>query len=202
MQRIPRIRLGSTPSITDAGSLTSNVGQQPEKFVVEQIYRETEAGSIIKGIGLPAFINNGGYHQVLIGVYEDGLIDCWGLVTLQEFKEHVRSGWVVTQVPKGAPVSFHPLFSGKCDFECYVKVEELVKEERMCWASFMEFRRVPRDVLMRFAGIYSPQACRFEKLSARPTPLCPNICASTRSGIWTPATVPFAVSSMRLPRTP
>ena len=104
MQRIPRIRLGSTPSITDAGSLIRNVGQQPEKFVVEQIYRETEAGSIIKGIGLPAFINNGGYHQVLIGVYEDGLIHCWGLVTLQEFKEHVRSGWVVTQVPKGAPI--------------------------------------------------------------------------------------------------
>jgi hypothetical protein len=126
------------------GELT--VGQQPEKFVVEQIYRETEAGSIIKGIGLPAFINNGGYHQVLIGVYEDGLIDCWGLVTLQEFKEHVRSGWVVTQVPKGAPVSFHHLFSGKCDFECYVKVEELVKEVE--------------DVLGQFHGVStSSQRC-------------------------------------------
>lgn len=95
---------------------------------MENIYRECEAGLVIKGIGLPAFIHNGDYQQVLIGVYEDGLVDCWGLVTLDEFKERVRSGWVVTQVPKGAPISSHHLFYGKCDLECYVKIAEFVKE--------------------------------------------------------------------------
>jgi hypothetical protein len=106
---------------------------------MQLIYRENEEGSVIKGIGLPAFIHNGDYHQVLIGVYEDGLIDCWELVNLEEFKERVRSGWVVTQVPRGAPVNCHHLSFGKCEVECYVKIEEFVKEVE--------------DVLREFQGV-------------------------------------------------
>ncbi|MFD4764425.1 hypothetical protein ACFWOJ_38155 [Streptomyces sp. NPDC058439] len=42
-------------------------------------------------------------------IYADRLIDCWGLVTLEEFQEKLRSGWVATSLPDGAEASAHDL---------------------------------------------------------------------------------------------
>lgn len=92
------------------------------------IYREDPDGNIIKGIGLPAFIHNFYYYQTIIKVYEDGKIDCWGLVTLEEFKIKVSQGWVVTQVPQGARINCHHLYSGYANFESFVKIDEFIKE--------------------------------------------------------------------------
>jgi hypothetical protein len=41
-----------------------------------QIYRDGAQGKIIRSIGLPAFIHNNNYYQTIIGVFEDGTIDC------------------------------------------------------------------------------------------------------------------------------
>ena len=92
------------------------------------IYRKARDGQIIFGKGLPAFIHNGSYHQVTIKVYADGLIDCWQLVDLDGFKQKVRAGWIVTQVPAGKRISCHHLFYGSATLNCYVEIDEFVKE--------------------------------------------------------------------------
>ncbi|WP_329199195.1 MULTISPECIES: DUF7639 domain-containing protein [unclassified Streptomyces] len=38
----------------------------------------------------------------VLGGGADGLIDCWGLVTLDEFEQKPRCGWVATDLPEGA----------------------------------------------------------------------------------------------------
>ena len=93
-----------------------------------QVYREDPDGKIIRGVGLPAFIHNLTYFQTIIEVYEDGTIDCWGLVTLEEFKKKVSQGWVVTQVPKGARINCDHLYHGSSNLECFVKIDEFIKE--------------------------------------------------------------------------
>ena len=98
---------------------------------MENIYRELENGDIVKGVGLPAFIHNMQYHLVTIKVYEDGIIDCWGKVDFEGFVEKVKSGWVVTQVPKGKDVSRFHSFHGKSDgIETYIDEVEFIKEVR------------------------------------------------------------------------
>lgn len=93
-----------------------------------QIYRNGENGEIIRGKGLSAFIHNGNYHETIIGVFEDGTIDCWELVNFEEFKTKVAEGWVVTQVPKGARISCHHLYYGNSTLEFYIEIDEFVKE--------------------------------------------------------------------------
>lgn len=93
-----------------------------------QIYRNGENGEIIRGKGLSAFIHNGHYYETIIGVFEDGTIDCWELVNFEEFKTKVAEGWVVTQVPKGARISCHHLYYGNSTLEFYIEIDEFVKE--------------------------------------------------------------------------
>jgi hypothetical protein len=92
------------------------------------VYRLDEDDNLIKGIGLPAFIHNGNYYQTTIKVYEDGMIDCWGLVTLDGFKDKVSEGRVVTQVPKGGEISCHHLFDGTSQLEFHVEIDDFVRE--------------------------------------------------------------------------
>jgi hypothetical protein len=93
-----------------------------------QIYRNGENGEIIRGKGLSAFIHNGDYYETIIGVFEDGTIDCWELVNFEEFKNKVSQGWVVTEVPKGARISCHHLYYGNSTLEFYIEIDEFVKE--------------------------------------------------------------------------
>jgi hypothetical protein len=93
-----------------------------------QIYRNGENGEIIRGKGLSAFIHNWDYHETIIGVFEDGTIDCWGLVNFEEFKTKVAQGWVVTEVPKGASITCHHLYYGKSTLEFEKEIDEFVKE--------------------------------------------------------------------------
>jgi hypothetical protein len=93
-----------------------------------QIYRNGENGEIIRGKGLSAFIHNVDYHETIIGVFEDGMIDCWEWVNFEEFKTKVAEGWVVTKVPKGARISCHHLYYGNSTLEFYIEIDEFVKE--------------------------------------------------------------------------
>jgi len=93
-----------------------------------QVYRQDNEGKIIRGVGLPAFIHNGDYFQTIIQVFEDGMIECWGLVSFEEFKRKVTQGWIVTQVPKGARISCHHLYYGSCTLEFYIDLDDFVKE--------------------------------------------------------------------------
>ncbi len=55
-------------------------------------YRVEQDGTRIDGVFVLAFIHNGRYHLTPIRNYQDGMIDCWGLVDFEGFKEKVRSG--------------------------------------------------------------------------------------------------------------
>ncbi|HEY9368735.1 NADAR family protein [Streptomyces sp.] len=60
-------------------------------------------GERIPGLSRPAFLRNGDHHYLVqLGVYADGLIDCWGLLTLEEFDADVRRGRIVTRFEEGA----------------------------------------------------------------------------------------------------
>jgi hypothetical protein len=65
------------------------------------------SGEVVPGVYFPAFIHNGDYYLTSIVAYRDGMVECWGLVTFEEFKQKVRAGWVVTSLPEGATVSIH-----------------------------------------------------------------------------------------------
>ncbi|AVZ77766.1 DUF1768 domain-containing protein [Streptomyces lunaelactis] len=66
-------------------------------------------GIRVPGTWRHAFIRNGDYHLTDLFIYADGLINCWGLVTLDEFERKLRSGWVATELPEGGRASGHEL---------------------------------------------------------------------------------------------
>ena len=69
------------------------------------IHRNVD-GYQVQGTYLQAFIKNGQHFFVTeIKIYQDGMIDCWGLVDFDGFKEKLRTGWVRTKLPDGARVS-------------------------------------------------------------------------------------------------
>ncbi|MGW6882052.1 NADAR family protein [Streptomyces goshikiensis] len=72
-------------------------------------YRKAD-GIRIPGTWRHAFIRNGGtFFLTDLVIYADGLIDCWGLVTIDEFEQKLRSGWVATDLPEGGKASAHDL---------------------------------------------------------------------------------------------
>ncbi|MFD5198963.1 NADAR family protein [Streptomyces sp. NPDC058375] len=79
-------------------------------MIGQRITHRTADGVRIPGTWRHAFINNGGtYYLTDLFIYADGLIDCWGLVTVEEFERKLRTGWVATHLPEGAEASAHGL---------------------------------------------------------------------------------------------
>ncbi|MDX3192786.1 NADAR family protein [Streptomyces sp. MN03-5084-2B] len=67
-------------------------------------------GERIEGTWRHAFVRNGAtYFLADLLIYADGMIDCWGLVTLDEFAGKLASGWVATEPAEGARASAHHL---------------------------------------------------------------------------------------------
>ncbi|MFD4524032.1 NADAR family protein [Streptomyces sp. NPDC058470] len=83
-------------------------------MIGNRITHRTADGVRIPGTWRHAFIHNGGcYFLTDLFIYADGLIDCWGLVTVEEFEEKLRTGWVATSLPEGAAASAHDLAAWK-----------------------------------------------------------------------------------------
>jgi len=92
-------------------------------------YRITEDGVRIDGVFAMAFIHNGDYHLTHISIYQDGMIDCWGLMDFAKFKRKVRSGWVATKPPKKARISVSFLASFTAtDASYWIEPAEFIKE--------------------------------------------------------------------------
>ncbi|MFI8102139.1 NADAR family protein [Streptomyces sp. NPDC086023] len=92
----------------------------------------TADGIRIPGTWRHAFICNGGqYFLTDLFIYADGLIDCWGLVTVEEFEEKLRTGWVATNLPEGGEASAHELAHWKFgEPESWLTPELLLAEVR------------------------------------------------------------------------
>jgi len=90
----------------------------------------TVDGVEIQGKYTYAFIHNfDKYHLTEIKVYQDGMIDCWGLVNFDEFKQKIATGWVVTSLPDNARVSVSLLAHFTVtNVKTWVKEEEFIKE--------------------------------------------------------------------------
>jgi hypothetical protein len=81
------------------------------------------------GTYLYAFIHNGDYFLSEIKIYADDKVDCWELLDFEIFKQKVRSGWVVTQLPENARVSISGVASFiACEVRSFVDPEEFIKE--------------------------------------------------------------------------
>src|SRR5262245_26724486 len=83
----------------------------------------------VEGTWRHVVIHNMQYFLTDLKVYADGLVDCWGLVTLDEFRQKVASGWVTTSVPEGQTLSVHHLAAwtvGETTWQ--LEAEDLVAE--------------------------------------------------------------------------
>ncbi|MGW2994926.1 NADAR family protein [Streptomyces sp. NPDC001193] len=81
-------------------------------MIGNRLTHRTADGVRVPGTWRHAFICNGGsYFLTDLFIYADGLVDCWELVTLDEFEEKLRSGWVATALPDGGRASAHDLAS-------------------------------------------------------------------------------------------
>lgn len=90
----------------------------------------TVDGEDVAGSWRHVFIRNGGtYFLADLKVFADGVVDCWGLVTIDEFRDKLRSGWVATSFEEGAPASAHEVASWTfCDVESWVDADQLYLE--------------------------------------------------------------------------
>jgi ribA/ribD-fused uncharacterized protein len=95
----------------------------------DHTFRTLDDGEHIEGTWRHVFINNGGkYFLSDLKVYADGLIDCWGLVDLDGFREKVRKGWVATRLPENGQASAHHLGSWLFKNPTVIDSEQLIKE--------------------------------------------------------------------------
>lgn len=124
-------------------------------------YRTTSNGDRIDGVFAMAFIHNFDYHLTHISIFRDGMVDCWGLVTFDEFKHKVRSGWVVTQPPPNAKVSVSFLASfTAADARYWIDPEQFIREvadeiehlnerptsRERCFAAWTAYEASPSDI--------------------------------------------------------
>ncbi|SEM19972.1 NADAR family protein [Streptacidiphilus jiangxiensis] len=101
-------------------------------MIGKKTIHRTVDGVRIPGTWRHAFIRNGGTHFLTdLFIYADGLIDCWELVTVEEFEDKLRSGWVATTLPEGAKASAFELASWTfSEPHSYLTPELLVAEIR------------------------------------------------------------------------
>ncbi|MFB7224299.1 NADAR family protein [Streptomyces sp. NPDC056227] len=99
-------------------------------MIGNRITHRTADGVRVPGTWRHAFICNGGsYYLTDLFIYADGLVDCWELVTLDEFEKKLRSGWVATSLPDGGRASAHHLASWTFGEPCTWLTPELLLAE-------------------------------------------------------------------------
>ncbi|GAA2357563.1 hypothetical protein Cme02nite_51240 [Catellatospora methionotrophica] len=78
-------------------------------MVYERIYRVAD-GEHIPGKSRLVFVKNGGTHFLTnLTVYADGVIDCWGLMSFDELRTKLATGWITTQPLDNGQASAHDL---------------------------------------------------------------------------------------------
>ncbi len=90
---------------------------------------------VVEGITIPAIIHNGNYFLIQMAVYENGTVSCWHKSDLQQFRDDLKNGWVVTKIPINSQISIHslgtfPICDAKWSFNSetyYSYVENVVR---------------------------------------------------------------------------
>jgi hypothetical protein len=128
--------------------------------VIEKIIKPKEN---LKRAKLPAFICNGGYFLTDLTIYEDGDVDCWGIVSFEEFLQKVEQGWVTVELPQSdnLEISIHGLgeISPGYNYQTYKNNADLIAEVRdilselnglpdsseICRAAWKDYQQEPTE---------------------------------------------------------
>ncbi|MER8182131.1 NADAR family protein [Kitasatospora sp. NPDC094015] len=107
-------------------------------------------GQRIPGTWRPVFVHHAGVHHLTeLTVYADGMVDCWGMSTLEEFAERVSYGWVGVSIGDGARGSAAGLaswrFAGAHTFLTPARVLAEAREEVERLAAGAEPDEVPYE---------------------------------------------------------
>ncbi len=112
---------------------------------------------------LQAFICNGSYFLTDLTIYEDGDIDCWGIISFEEFLQKVEQGWVTVELPQSdsLEISIHGLgeISPGYHYQTYKSNEDLIAEVRdilkqlnglpdsskLCRAAWKDYQQEPSE---------------------------------------------------------
>lgn len=70
------------------------------------INRKKEDGTWMNKISFKGFIHNNNYYYTDFVVYEDGIIDCWQKLTLEQFIDKIDEGWICLVPPVGSLIRF------------------------------------------------------------------------------------------------
>jgi len=89
----------------------------------------------VEGVTVPAVIHNSSYFYTNLGVYEDGIVNCWHKCDLKQFREELARGWVTPHIPIGKSISVHglgnfPILDAHWEYDnnsFYQYIEETVK---------------------------------------------------------------------------
>jgi len=93
-----------------------------------KIYRESD-GEKIYGEVFYGFVNNFNYYFTEITVFSDGMIRCWELMNLSEFKKKLNSGWIKINLPTDSEFHIHSLGTIKLSEFIPAKTnEDFIKE--------------------------------------------------------------------------
>lgn len=109
----------------------------------QEIYHKND----LKGITVPAVIENGSYHFVNLSVYENGRVDDWNFEDWEHFKNDVKRGWVVCQIPDNENISVFNLGKWKIknshwefDEQSFIKhIENQIKTMNPNWENIYQY---------------------------------------------------------------
>ena len=117
----------------------------------------------LKYAKLPAFICNGSYFLTDLTIYEDGDIDCWGIVSFEEFLQKVEQGWVTVELPQSdnLEISIHGLGevspgytyqNYKSNADLIAEVQDILNElnglpdsSKLCRAAWEDYQLEPTE---------------------------------------------------------
>jgi len=151
--------------------------QNGYKIIIEkmnlQSHSQIRRTMTISGVSIPAFIHNGMYYKTNLDVFQDGIIDAWGIVDIDFFKQKIENGWIQPSVPDGEDLSiFHlgqfTVKNGKWQFDSvgfqqYVLdiIKELKPKQENLYSFYGTDVRIKSNV--RYAKNVGTTAPIFEK---------------------------------------
>ncbi|MFJ1702762.1 hypothetical protein [Kitasatospora sp. NPDC088346] len=95
-------------------------------------------GERVPGTARQVFVHHAGVHYLTeLTVYADGLLDCCGLLTVEEFAERVGYGWVASRIAEGSRGAAAGLVSWR-----FAAVHTLLTPERLLTEIRAEIERL------------------------------------------------------------
>lgn len=101
----------------------------------------------LNGVFVPAIIHNHNYHFVDLSVYENGRVDDWNFKDWEHFRNDVKKGWLVCQIPDNESISIFHLGGWRIknahwefDEQSFIRhIENQIKTMNPNWKNIYEY---------------------------------------------------------------